>query len=286
MRIACRASASGSASQSRGARHQTSLLEDRPHGLEARRLLRGRRASPARAPTPRRRCRRSRGTRRTGSRPASAVWGKEPEATREKRSSSVPSTAASDAVHLEALHPALAGRQEVARRDLGSRRPGAREELRRGPPVERVLQEAPAVQGVRRAVLLLEREVAAGLVVPHRVPAGPGFVDPVDLALQEERAAGRRDLDGLGRAERLVAVRAAEAERHLEEPAASRRSPLRRGGRCRRPRGARPPARGRPRGSAEGRSPSSARGGGRRPPSAARRRATGRAAARPPGGPS
>ena len=81
-----------------------------------------------------------------------------------------------------------------------------------------MLEEAAAVQGTRGAVLLLEGKVPAGLVVPDGVAAGPGFVDPVDLALQEERPAGRRDLDRVGRAERLVAARAAEAERDLEEP--------------------------------------------------------------------
>ena len=65
---------------------------------------------------------------------ASAVWGKEPEATRANRSSSVSSTRAACGVELEPLHLSLAGREEVAGRHVRRGRPGAREERRGGPP--------------------------------------------------------------------------------------------------------------------------------------------------------
>src|SRR5664280_2189292 len=87
-------------------------------------------------------------------------------------------------IELESLHLPLAGRQEVAGRDLRCGRTRARKELRRGPPIQGVLQETPAAEVTSGYFLLPECVITAGLVVPHGVLVRARLVDPADLALQ------------------------------------------------------------------------------------------------------
>ena len=147
---------------------------------------------------------------------SSAVWGKDPEATRLNRSSSVSSTRALRRIEGEPLHLPLARRKDVARGHVLDANAGAREKRGGGSPVEGVLEQPSAIQRTLGTVLFLEGVVSAGLVVPHREPAGLRLVDPVDLALEEEGPPGSPDLDRIGGSEQLVPARAFHPEWNLE----------------------------------------------------------------------
>src|ERR1019366_2380738 len=145
-------------------------------------------------------------------------------------------------------------------------------------------EKPPAVQRMLEAVFLLEGIVAAGLVVPDGETPVARLVDAVDLALEQESASGRLDLDGIRRAERLVPARALEAERDLE-PARRRAGVLAFGPEEDVAGGEelaflRPPGR---EGRGRGPAPAGVRASCPRRPAAARRPARGRAGALPRG---